>query len=799
MFPARRAPALANSNKGRLPYGTPKHSDSSSHSHIRVVPRVDNEDSQHAEDEDDSWTPTYRSQSLLQLRPSDQYSPAVEAPATGSLAPPKTFADMARRFRPNDDGGRTEQSPQSSMAGIIKLQPHRKIGQNTWRPSQTSELGVACENASSTAENMERLLHVGNFAPPSFPITSPQVLCYNPSSAQYEASAKSGHLDHLTGRADRFQRPITSTNTNQPNDPKETQLDVSDRYTKLFGKLPDQIWLHEQLGEFDGQVVFIGHPNRDISAHQWSSASFQWESIGRYAHSRDKVEGSLASDRVKDIDPSRDALLHFKHAAEDREKLITHDGRLTETTDGVQSMIKEIIRSGGTPRASVLPSEDIRDKFQSILSSDQPSRGTPAAAPTPLYDMVKKEKLDDPFIARRDSVQAKDTARVLPGINIADVKGSLDLRYEFPVKEATPSRKTNRSAEEGTFQQRDESTAPRHGLGLAPPSLRDVGFGEEACNGFAFSVGDSTFSRLGPELSSPEAIGSRPKLSEHTRLNAPLQGRTPIPRFEGAQPTARSLFPDLGLTIANPYRVVPRLKATAAQNVSGKSGSTNVDQTCTAALQFSDPDVLRQAQEYEIANGLSQQAPTPQNFKGPFFTDSKPTANDPTASLSFHVSEGEKLRNWFRDGHRPARQREYALTLVSAAATGGKNRHLGAIGDAAGVDSNQTKNTAPFVRLYEGFSEYTEEYRKGSGGSYFTRAWKVAPTQSRDLGPDGNNSFFSGARTIPASQHMAKKHQEGQPQRLSGLGHPDSTKAFFPYGTVGDRGVSLGVSTRWGP
>jgi hypothetical protein len=163
-------------------------------------------------------------------------------------------------------------------------------------------------------------------------------------------------------------------------------------------------------------------------------------------------------------------------------------------------------------------------------------------------------------------------------------------------------------------------------------------------------------------------------------------------------------------------------------------------------LKSSDPDSTQQAQEYEIANGLGQQAPTPQNFKGPFFKESMPTAHDPTVSLSVDISEQEKLITWFRDGHRPARQREYARTLVTAATAGRKGQGFGVIGQASDAKRSgryeRYGNTAPFVRLYEGLSEYMDEYHKGSGGSYFTRAWTVAASHVRELGPDGNNSYY---------------------------------------------------------
>ena len=118
--------------------------------------------------------------------------------------------------------------------------------------------------------------------------------------------------------------------------------------------------------------------------------------------------------------------------------------------------------------------------------------------------------------------------------------------------------------------------------------------------------------------------------AERTRfMDNPLPQRIALPTY--------SLFPPPGLTVANPRRHVTALDPTAPHyaKTSRTAPSPEVlapdflaaNNFKAAALQFSDPDGIRQAQEYEIANGLSQQAPTPQNFKGPFFTDSKPTVS----------------------------------------------------------------------------------------------------------------------------------------------------------------------------
>jgi hypothetical protein len=696
---------------------------------------------------------------------------------------------MARRFCLNNTESESEQSAQSSapQAGIIKLQPHRKIGHSSWRPMQASVLseayGAGLENVSisSTSENMEHLLSLRKPAPSAFLAAPQRRGTYHHSAAPGETPSRSENMVPVINRADVVERPFTLVGTGQENTPIAMQLDVNSQYTELFGKLPDPIRLHEQLGDFDGQVVFIGHPNRDVSAHQWSAASFQWENIGRYAHSRGKVEGSLASDRVKEVDVSRNALVYFKLAAENREKLIAQNGRADkDVVDGALPAHRpEAIHIATTYNVSRSAAKSVSDHAYGIATSGQSFSEVATPASVVSKGTVKKAYLDDPFVAKASPLEIAFPTAVQSSINLVEGKGSLDLEYKFPVKMNAPSRPPVKHTAEVSPHDRNlqaEQNVPsllrvasRPYERLAEPPLRDIGFGEEAASGFAFSFRQDNQSQRAPVLPSPEIIEQRAKLKDYittfgehirrsdtaTPVECPGQGRIAVPRFGGQQPTARSLFPTMGMTIANPRRVVPRLDTTnhAPSNMSAPGLSSKgpepegntTDITSTAALLFSDPDGFRQAQEYEVVNGLGQQAPTIQNFKGPFFTESKPTTHDPTVSLSIQVSEEEKLRNWFRDGHRPARQREYALSLVSAAAAGSRDsRYFGAVGEGfESTHKSRTENTTPFVRLYEGLSEYIEENRNGRGGSYFTRAWKVASSQLRDLGPDCNNSYFS--------------------------------------------------------
>ncbi|EAT91846.2 hypothetical protein SNOG_00351 [Parastagonospora nodorum SN15] len=598
---------------------------------------------------------------------------------------------MARRFCPVDNEHVSEPSPYF-MAGIIKLQPHRKIGQDPWKPAQTSELSVACENASSTAENLERLLHVNNSPPSTFMTSSPELLRYNRSTPNFQASQGRAQHRLITEGANHFPQFLAAKGRGQASSWTEAHTSGRDRYTELFGKLPDQIRLHEELGEFDGQVVFIGHPNRDVSAHQWSSASFQWESIGRYCYSRDKVEGSLASERLKGIDPSRDALLHFKMAAEDREKDVVQITFPQEELGMVPSMFPNVVHAKGTSLSSAEATQEVIQDSVSHVSLGHSSGQTIKTTSDPSHNLVTKEQLDDPFVSKTNSVQRKHPSSTFPRFDYGEVKGSLDLRYEFPAL----AHALNQNIAVTTPQRQGDSNTTRDGSRLTQPSLRDIGFGEEASSGATFSDGQSNSSDKPPAHSSPEIVGVDQK--------------------------------------------------------PGSRMSTNAEYT-------------------ELLDAPVQ---------GP---------NDPTASLFTHVSEEEKLQDWYRDGHRPARQREYATSLMSAAAAGSRSRRPGAIGDAAGiVDSNEIKNTVPFVRLYEGFSEYIEEYRNGSGGSYFTRAWKVPPADVRDLGPDGNNSFFAGAGKLSDTEHLqvASQHHEVQVKDFARMVPPSDKTRSLPFGSIGD-------------
>jgi hypothetical protein len=721
---------------------------------------------------------------------------------------------MARRHCIDEDERKLSSQSSSPFTGLVTLQPSRKAGPSLWRstkivaPGEIHSSSFDTDNASAATQSFERFLSQGRSAPTSALTTPQRVPPYRVSTTTDPALAGLEHRPLLTDCTDTMQRPPTLSGTAQDTKEAATSLDVSGQYDELFGKLPDPIRLHEQEGKFDGQVVFIGHPNRDVSAHQWSASFFQWENIGRYTYLRGKIEGSLACDRVKDHDSTPSALHAFKLAAENREKLIVESGRMEEMANKTKPKSPEIIES--VKAGSV--AKDVR-----VPDRTAPGRSYPEGAsstPAPLYETIKKVQLEDPFVDKPES-----SNRIQPGINIADVKGSLDMEYKFPVKAMNSA--YSRDDELAAMIARDRDRFPvlrptfPQGGRPAQPGLREIGVGEEAPGRFTFTSGRGFPTDRAPTVSSTETADDRRQASKAPVSVHYFQGpdglqqtRKIVSAFDSVQPTARSLFPSQGLTIANPHRVVPHPNTAAPENkmpltLSDLSKALeqerkHVQPATTAALQFSDPDGSRQTQGYDIANGFSKQQPTVQNFKGPFFTASKPTTNDPTASLAIPRGEEEKLQSWFQDGHRLARQREYATTLMSTAANGGRQRHFGAIGDASyAFDSSyplpqlqDTQNTLPFVRLYDTLSEYVDETRNGSGKSYFTRAWKPAPPHLRDFGPDGNNSFFSTPNAGSTNHQPGTTRKYGEEQqnnRPGGLTYSHSNMRLSPGpGAVGE-------------
>lgn len=683
--------------------------------------------------------------SLRQHQPQPrECRPETEDVNKPPTAQPTQVEDMA--YCLHKDGEFDDDQPDHgsvSLAGIIRLQSNRRKGNKSWRTMQASDMREPGSVGGDTS------FHLGEAeANSQLPLSSALQYPFNrshtvPSAPLHIQSSLSQAGDACEGPNDTDRFATFAQAGDKGNRLGEMHCAATEPHVQLFGQLPDPIRLHEQMGEFDGQVVFIGHPNRDISAHQWSSSSFQWVNIGRYAHSRGKVEGSLASDRLRGIDESRHTLEYFKMAAENRETLIIHNGRSKEHTTKAGYMLH-------TDTNIVVPTLDHKDtpletsRF-SINTQDTFKPTLPSTARPP----TRKDTPEDPFIAAT-SVTATRTAdnSKKQGESIG-LTGLLDLTYQFPTK-TNPARSAP-NVKAGTFDRR--STEGPNLSFLSVPGLHEVAFGEEAgtqrgttpVNHEWFQgLHSSTFQKSvqGRPQAPGNVDGSQPNLPVQDSAAQSTTSFNSAARYPlSTHSTTPLAYVASHLGAANVPYDKPQTVAAEPGVSASNTGTVNA---AAVGLHYSDPDGLRQTQKYEVTNGLGQQAPTPQSFKGPFFTESKPTTHDLTVALTVRINEEEKLMNWFRDGHRPARQKEYTKSLIAAAVASGKGRYLGAVGEMSIVqERGPYANTAPFVRLYENLSEYVEEYRNGSGQSYFTRRWKPAALHQRDSSPDGNLSYYS--------------------------------------------------------
>ncbi|KAJ4358634.1 uncharacterized protein N0V89_003218 [Didymosphaeria variabile] len=655
--------------------------------------------------------------------------------------------------------------PLSGYVAFSTQSSRNRLRNKTWRSALPSDLvqgeglaGFHTDESSSPIESVEStqtLLSEG----------APARLLPQPAQPRSTPFALPKIQTDIVRREDAIQmdflseqHPASPSEGSDNISPTDTRLPAVENHLRLFGKLPDIIRLQEQTGDFDGQIVFIGHPNRDVSAHQWLSDSYQWVHVGLWSHTRKRIEGSLASDRLATSGFSYNSIEYFKFVAEHRE-----------------STIKEHGRPQTEPEADVIEPTPTEVSIENIRKTPAPSFAVASVLRT-----VTGKNLEDPFITPVDLSPAPMATFSFRGGG--DTVGSMDFNYEFPTKLGTPLREHQQiyvQRERARLEAlRGQSITQRE---MQTP-LREVDFGEEAPGltpsptripagrqDTMLSVGDmnSRF-QARSRLAELGQTTSQPSLTPEQRVA--------VPDFPLNNVSLRNSIPT-GPTVANPYRGFSTLNATAPpyrmptkeQTEASDSSATVFHNPASAtdpALRFSDPDGMRQEHVHPIANGFKKQAPTRQNWNGPFFADSMPTAHDPLASLSGQISNEQKLVDWYRDGQSVSRQQDFAKTLVTAASTSSKARSFGAIGEGSArkQESSKYANTHVFARVYEHLSEYAEESRAGSGKSYFTRAWKPSPLHLRDLGPDGNNSFYSGSSTS-SPQTSRTSHRPYQPYR----------------------------------
>ncbi|KAJ4983488.1 hypothetical protein SVAN01_11003 [Stagonosporopsis vannaccii] len=654
-------------------------------------------------------------------------------------------------YRPYENAFEDKKRDRSSVSSIriVKVRSHCRKNYKSWRSMQASgardsgcidndDSGSAGFRSEEAERNQDDLV-------PSTPDdlfdgteTESSTFSYAPSTRTQVGNTHSG-----TSAAKAFDSFGQAKNNNQ----SDVHYTTVGTHASLSENLPDSVRLSEQTGLFDGQVVFIRHPNRDVSAHQWSSSSFQWMNIGLYVSCRGQIGGSLASDRLRGADEPQDTLEYFKLAAANRQTIMVKYGRLKKRATMVERRPRvEVNVAVPTPCAvEDPPLNDLRLWLQAKTVSGD-------TLPSTTCNEFAKHALEDPFIValREPTSQGLDISQVQGSSK--GLTGSLDLTYRFPFNVGAAEK--HRSSGSGTFDVRSTGT-----LALSyssKPVLQDIAFGERTIQQESSSANNEKFQVLRVSTAHQRFEGrvqcrdndaeSQATLPLHSSVVSGVRTMDTTVRHPlSTLPITPSTYTTFALNAANAPHA--KIMTSGARAGAPQSNPDAVNAT-PARLHYSDPDDVRRTRRHEVANGLNQEAPTPQTFRGPFFTDSKPTIHDPTVALSVHVSKEEKLENWFRDGHRATRQKEYAKSLIVAVADSDRTRHLGSNGKtSAQVEEGPFANTAPFVRLYENLSEYVEESRNGSGRSYFTRGWTPASPRFQAAGFDNSTTYASRRTT----------------------------------------------------
>ena len=507
--------------------------------------------------------------------------------------------------------------------------------------------------------------------------------------------------------------------------------------------------------------MFIGHPNRDVSAHQWDNSAFQWVNIGLYSQTRRRIEGSLASDRLKAQNVPHNTVEYFKAIAEQREagaRTSTQLQKRPAQQSSVDSlnMLQRLSLEDTDHFASLSStSGSTGDQFSALGQFNKPFPTTRQAA-NPAPGTVTRNLLEDPFVTPKEP---KKLAPALEGIRGGGNGhfGAMNFDYVFPgtlgLNKTTMKTQPSTSGTDGQiqwFKQQDQSRGERiqREQAKSEKALKDIVLGEDAM---------STFARLDARQNHLETVQGLQKVKARLSEVADHARRPEfLPDLRAAVPVVAR--PPPGLTIANPYRVstlnanaTPYIAPSQQPPLRDSESDEMTNPHPMVSLKFSDPDGARPAPVHEIATGLGNEQPTPQNFRGPFFTHHMPTPQDPTTPLSVQVDWEDKLKNWWTDGQRPARQQDFSKTIIANAKSEARSRgyNFGAIGESLPEDRINFESTRTFVQLYETLSAYVEETRGERPRDHFTRAWKVPTMDKLDHRPKGVKDVFEGVANPP--------------------------------------------------
>ncbi|KAI7501372.1 hypothetical protein KC367_g2931 [Hortaea werneckii] len=217
-------------------------------------------------------------------------------------------AKLARQFERNEKAEATLTAP------VAERQASR--GKNKiWRPLDSSaeasrdEGGVLLSQADSRVNDFRSITRDSSLSRSLSSLSQHTTGTLQSESGRERhdsTAAEGGGFQLITGRRGRKQNSKLDSQLNlyevKPEERQKTveaAPDTKEIYHVFGNPPPPPTHLDTNPGSVNGQLQFIQHTNGDISAHQWSSSSFEWQNIGQFSNIRKKIEGQLTSNRLK--------------------------------------------------------------------------------------------------------------------------------------------------------------------------------------------------------------------------------------------------------------------------------------------------------------------------------------------------------------------------------------------------------------------------------------------------------------------------------------------------------------------
>ncbi|KAB2580592.1 hypothetical protein DBV05_g877 [Lasiodiplodia theobromae] len=667
------------------------------------------------------------------------------------VAPGHTFADMART------GGSKKNEPFAvrpthSPAGLMKLKPKAKT-KSIWKPLDLAENeNASASPAPAEEETSQDEVETGSVASSSH-ILAPIRAPLGPPVDMAGSNAREG----------------------------------KDEVLEEFGhRLAEPVWLRSNPGKQNGELRFIQHPNRDVSAHLWSATDFEWMEIGLYSCARKLIGGPVTHDNYLEfsgLPKRRDvSLAYFTKLAKGYHRFHEiHPAAVVSPLSSKQPAGALQQRPALNPRPTT--SEAARydslstvsgslneDRFPTLASLTL--RDHPAAVPRPIATRGPAAPqglgapADDPF-ATDSQISPKTELSSTPwsgGIREHTMlrdPGKMDFAFRFPSDINSSLRgglipSVDGGDRKAFFAEQERTRAEKMRQGFAPTDRSDrADDSQSKTDETPLSEMTQFASRVASDRG-PPVPGIGPGAS--VTSSGPATSMGPLAKIQ-TNPLDVHQAQQLDQTNESRARMLDYLNRIGNEHVPTlhppqdlrglqRSSSVSKDMEATSqlglhekptsselqvsrtALRTSDPEPgYYENRHSNVHNSFGFGSPTPQNFGGPFFQDDVPTQNNPTAHRSTRKSRADELDEWWKSGLRTQRHDDFMKTLINPAVSGSNK------------DDYQVTDRL-LVPLYESLASYVRVPGEPTKAPDYFARFAPPPEWAMDRSPAGGKSFF---------------------------------------------------------